>query len=150
MKSISLILVLFLSVLAASPGYGSSITVKRTIIAEYLMGPVENAQVTNRNETRVVSAVTHKDGRYTLVIDTSVTRVDSAKPSAMVLYQSFPNPFNPSTVIRFELQRRSTVSLDIFNITGQRVRTLLAGTVRSGPHAIVRDGCDGSGRPACA
>ena len=42
-------------------------------------------------------------------------------PKAYALYQNYPNPFNPSTTIRFDLKEQSTVTLDIYNVLGQRV-----------------------------
>ncbi len=42
-------------------------------------------------------------------------------PKNYALYQNYPNPFNPSTTIRFDLKQKSTVSLEIYNVLGQRV-----------------------------
>ncbi len=42
-------------------------------------------------------------------------------PKNYALYQNYPNPFNPSTTIRFDLKQQSTVSLEIYNVLGQRV-----------------------------
>jgi hypothetical protein len=49
----------------------------------------------------------------------------SALPSGYGLSQNYPNPFNPSTVIRFHLPTRSRVRLDVFNILGERVASLV-------------------------
>jgi len=46
-------------------------------------------------------------------------------PSIMKLNQNYPNPFNPSTVITFNLQESSTISLSIFNMLGRKVVTLI-------------------------
>ena len=48
-----------------------------------------------------------------------------AVPSEYKLYQNYPNPFNPSTLIRFSVPEASEVTINIFNILGQKVRTLL-------------------------
>ncbi|MDH4158502.1 MAG: T9SS type A sorting domain-containing protein, partial [candidate division Zixibacteria bacterium] len=56
------------------------------------------------------------------------------------LYQNYPNPFNPATTIMFELPRRSRVLLEIFNILGQRVRTVVDGSLGAGKHVVEFDG----------
>ncbi len=60
---------------------------------------------------------------------------------------SFPNPFNPSTQIRFVLPRAARVSLRVFDIAGRRVATLLDGARRdAGEQALVWDGRDDAGQ----
>lgn len=51
-----------------------------------------------------------------------------------------PNPFNPNTTIRFDLEREGTVRLEVFDARGRRVRTLLDEHRTAGPHAIEFDG----------
>jgi hypothetical protein len=69
-------------------------------------------------------------------------------PTAFALAQNVPNPFNPSTTIRFSIPNRrdAKVALVIYNTMGQRVRTLVDGTMDSGVHSVVWDGRDGLGR----
>lgn len=67
-------------------------------------------------------------------------------PAAYQLEQNYPNPFNPSTRIEFSLVRASQVSLDVFNIAGQKVTTLVKGRQAAGPHAITWDGTDHAGK----
>jgi hypothetical protein len=65
------------------------------------------------------------------------------------LYQNFPNPFNPYTSIQFSVGAElatAHVMLEIFNIRGQRVRTLINEVKPSGLHKVVWDGRDDSGR----
>jgi hypothetical protein len=64
----------------------------------------------------------------------------SAVPAKFVLYQNYPNPFNPSTIIRYDLPYRSRVSLDLYSVLGQRVRTLFAGEQEAGSHEVPLDG----------
>ena len=68
----------------------------------------------------------------------------------MHLDQNWPNPFNPTTNIRFALPRRAPVSLTIYHVSGRRVRKLINGTVDSGEHVVVWDGKDEGGRPAAS
>jgi hypothetical protein len=57
-------------------------------------------------------------------------------PEKIELNQNFPNPFNPSTTIRFGLPTRSHVTLSIFNTLGQKVATLVTGTQEAGYHEV--------------
>jgi len=57
-------------------------------------------------------------------------------PLGFTLEQNFPNPFNPSTTIRFSMKHADHVVLKIFNIAGQEVATLLGGQSNSGNHAV--------------
>jgi hypothetical protein len=62
------------------------------------------------------------------------------------LRQNYPNPFNPSTEIEFEIPRSGLVSLEIFNILGQKVRLLLADRLERGRHKITWDGKNDGGK----
>ncbi|RMI04727.1 MAG: DNRLRE domain-containing protein, partial [Calditrichaeota bacterium] len=69
-------------------------------------------------------------------------------PRTFRLHQNYPNPFNPATTIVFELPRASRVTLLVFDVTGQKVRTLIGGQMPAGKHRIQWDGTDASGKPA--
>ena len=66
------------------------------------------------------------------------------------LQQNFPNPFNPSTSIPFALPSRAEVRLSVFNVLGQRIRTLLNGQIEAGYHRLAWDGRNDAGRQAGA
>ncbi len=57
-------------------------------------------------------------------------------PAAFSLDQNFPNPFNPSTTIRFSLPRSAEVSLTIVNLVGEKMATLVSRRMEQGTHAI--------------
>ncbi|MBP7310089.1 MAG: T9SS type A sorting domain-containing protein, partial [Candidatus Cloacimonetes bacterium] len=69
-------------------------------------------------------------------------------PEQLTLYQNYPNPFNPNTTISFYLPKAMPCKVEIFNIRGQKVKTLLSGTMLSGKHSLVWNGKDESGREA--
>jgi len=71
-------------------------------------------------------------------------------PSSFCLYQNTPNPFNPSTVIRFDLPESSQLNLTVFNVLGQEIRTLLDGVQPAGTHSVEWDGRDAWGRDAAS
>ncbi len=60
--------------------------------------------------------------------------------NGFVLEQNHPNPFNPSTTIRYGSSRRATISLVIFNALGQQVARLVDGEVDAGYHEVTFDG----------
>jgi len=67
-----------------------------------------------------------------------VTSVEDAgsHPDGFMLYQNFPNPFNPSTSIAFTVNKRSRVRLTIYNILGQTVATLVDSDLAAGLHSV--------------
>jgi hypothetical protein len=70
----------------------------------------------------------------------------AAAPAAVALLGARPNPFNPTTAIRFELPRDADVTLRILDVRGREVATLLAGARRgAGEHAVLWDGRSAAG-----
>ena len=66
-------------------------------------------------------------------------------PTTFALHPNVPNPFNPETTIRFELPHAVEVKLEVFDILGQKVRTLVSGHMESGTHAAIWDGQNETG-----
>ena len=58
-------------------------------------------------------------------VATGVEKIDIAVPASFRLEQNFPNPFNPSTTIRFIVEKTSRVTLKVYNLIGQEVSTLV-------------------------
>ena len=67
-------------------------------------------------------------------------------PPAYRLEANHPNPFNPQTAIPYTTAQTGPVSLVIYNLAGQRVRTLVSGQTTGGHHSVVRDGRTDAGR----
>lgn len=67
-------------------------------------------------------------------------------PPSVVLHQNYPNPFNPSTTIAFDLEHGGTVSLEVFDLLGRKVRDIHSGVLSSGSYEMAWHGNDQSGR----
>ena len=74
-----------------------------------------------------------------------VASQDATDVAPFSLQQNFPNPFNPETQIAYELFSSGAVTLDIYNVAGQRVRRLVHGTQSVGTHSAHWDGRDDVG-----
>ena len=62
------------------------------------------------------------------------------------LQQNYPNPFNPITTINYSLKENSKVTLNIYNIKGQKVKTLVDETLESGNHTVIWNGINDNGK----
>ncbi len=60
-------------------------------------------------------------------------------PDRFVLWQNFPNPFNPSTMIRYELSREARVVLTVYDLLGREVSLLVNGPRSAGVHEVPFD-----------
>ena len=70
---------------------------------------------------------------------------EAASTLRFALHQNQPNPFSRQTSIAFDLPRAETVSLDVYDATGRRVRTLASGWRPAGPHRVDWDQRDRTG-----
>ena len=66
-------------------------------------------------------------------------------PRQTSLAQNYPNPFNPSTNIQFNVEAKASVTLSVFNVLGQHIKTLIDGPVDAGSTTVSWDATDDSG-----
>ena len=98
--------------------------------------PVADAQVrifdlTNLRQGAIARAMTDGTGYFALPLAAPTGR---ALPARFALGPNYPNPFNPSTIIPYQLPTATHVRLEVFNLLGQRIATLVDGTRPAGFH----------------
>ena len=89
-----------------------------------------------------VGSTKHMDHSAALGIDVS----SETLPNRFGLKQNYPNPFNPTTEIAFTLDQTADVNLSIYNMLGQKVRTLTNGSKNAGTHTLQWNGLDEMGQ----
>lgn len=108
--------------------------------------PVEGSLVTFTNESDSndeFSDYTDSNGWFELPF--VAVSVEDNLPPNFSLEQNYPNPFNPTTTISYLIDKPGYVNLTIYNITGQRVRTLVDGYRSNGSHITIWNGLDERG-----
>ena len=106
-----------------------------SVISSYFF-PEQNKLVVRKN-----SSIHLYDITYTTV-DTEDEVLINNKP---ILFNNYPNPFNPSTTISYSLQHASNLRVDIYNIKGQKVKSLVNEHKPAGKHSVTWHGTDDSG-----
>ncbi len=80
-------------------------------------------------------------------IPTGLKSVNKLTPQSLRLYSNFPNPFNPSTKILFDLNTGTQIDILIYNLLGQRVRSLFRGKLSAGRYELEWNGANDSEVP---
>jgi hypothetical protein len=139
------------AILSATPGVAATVSGTVTDTQEE---PVTGATVTFADETnpaRLFSDRTGPDGSYRLDLQ-ATTAVESSQPQPATfdLSPNYPNPFNPSTLIPYQVGAAAHVRLRVYNLLGQPIRTLVDRVQQAGPQVIEWDGRldDGTGAGA--
>ncbi len=92
--------------------------------------------------SKAVIAQMISDNNYQI---TTIEKTFNDIPSNFVLFQNFPNPFNPTTTIKYALPKAGRIKLEVFNLLGQKVATLVNSCRQAGYHQVT---FDGSGLPS--
>jgi len=95
---------------------------------------------------RSVGTTTDETGHFALPLRAFSTARSAALPTDFALGQNYPNPFNPSTVIPYQLPAATHVRLEVFNLLGQRLATLVDAERSAGVHTAQWDATDAAGR----
>jgi hypothetical protein len=98
-----------------------------------------------RNTSLNVLFRTGENRSFRLAVDGDAERAFNL-PQKLRLYANYPNPFNPSTRLEFDIPKRGKVFLTIYDVVGRKVRVVIAGqTFEPGSHATEWDGLSDSG-----
>lgn len=98
-------------------------------------------------EQKTASTTISRLGVYQLFHDrTANSQIGDLLPVSFELRQNFPNPFNPATQIGYDVPEEVRVNLSVYNVLGQRVRTLVNDNVQPGRYTAVWDGKNDVGR----
>ncbi len=84
------------------------------------------------------------------ILITNVAENDRQSPNDFILYQNYPNPFNSDTKIRYQLAAAVKVRLSVYNLVGQKIRTLVNSKQQAGNYSITWDGRDDAGNPVAS
>ena len=106
-------------------------------IGQYDFGPMAYQFVFLPELNKLYSKGFYSIVEYSLDYESSVEEGVAEKPIVTYLSRNYPNPFNPETTISFYLEREKRVKLEIFNIRGQKLTTLIDEILPEGDHSLV-------------
>jgi len=124
--------------------------------ANYVSAPVEwteyeyDLSAYANQQIRVAIKCESNDAFIFFVDDVKITgpgaNPGEVTPLVTSLKGNYPNPFNPETTISYSVKDNSPVSIDIFNVKGQKVRRLVNEVKNAGNHTVIWNGTDDNGR----
>ncbi len=82
---------------------------------------------------------------FTVGVTTSVELADDLTPGSYYLEANYPNPFNPSTTIKYHIAQTGNTSIKIYNLRGEEIKALFNESQASGAYAVIWNGTNNSG-----
>ena len=149
---------------SSGAGYETDLTIEQitqTANPLFFTMPVDIRLSTAGWDTTVVLINTASGQRFTIPSSHKPTKVeldpdswilhqdlnaDQTLPADFDMAQNFPNPFNAGTSILFRVPHRSVATLEVVNILGERIATLLDGRIEAGIHSVSWNGTTSNGR----
>ncbi|MGH8004990.1 MAG: FG-GAP-like repeat-containing protein [Limisphaerales bacterium] len=112
---------------------------------DVILTDVEGRAKQNLRLEPVYRLIASDDRHFNLTVTPKTTGQTALVPTRYELYQNLPNPFNPQTLIKYDLPEAANVRLEVFNILGQKVTTLVNRYEAAGPKSALWDGTDAAG-----
>jgi hypothetical protein len=97
----------------------------------------EDQTITTRGAQQYRLKQIDRDGAFEYSHCITVERTGTAKPGAMTL-EAFPNPFNASTMLDFEVRETGFASLVLYDVNGKRIKEIFSGSLREGDRRQIR------------
>lgn len=141
MKSFILHLFIIVLTLLSTKIHGQ-ITIDGTVTDSEL-NPISDALVEIIDETdtsNVYSDVTDASGNFSISNITHIDGIRKLVPTDHIVLRNYPNPFNPTTMIYFELPKADNIEIKIYDILGRKVRTLYNNYKKAGVYHMSWDG----------
>ncbi|HXF48151.1 MAG TPA: T9SS type A sorting domain-containing protein, partial [Verrucomicrobiae bacterium] len=112
---------------------------------DVILTDIEGRAKQNLRTEAVYRFIASEDRHFELTVTPKTTGQTALMPTKYELHQNFPNPFNPQTLIKYDLPEAANVRLEVFNILGQKVTTLVDRYEAAGPKSALWDGTDAAG-----
>lgn len=102
----------------------------------------DSYQITRTPGGKILGTLYFDDLQYARYIPVGIEPESSGLPAEYGLAQNYPNPFNPGTVIKFSLPSKSTVTLDVYSVLGEKVASLINSEMDGGTYNYRFDATD--------
>jgi len=125
-------------------------------ITQQYFGTAHPTSVVIGHDMRVVyRSAGHNETEIRAAIDTALAALhrstdihsepDKTAPQSWQLYPAYPNPFNPSTTLEYDIPHSGIVAIDVYSISGRHITTLSHKYTVSGHHSVIWNGRDSAG-----